>query len=236
MLLGVVVVALVAFLAWALIIPAPMPQALAAMQSDAQVGVEAGRWLTFRPAEGEPAAGLIVYPGGRVDYRAYAPAARAVAAEGYLVAIVPMPLNLAVLGSGRAAEVLRAFPEVRRWAVGGHSLGGAMAASFARRNPERVQGLVLWAAYPSGSDDLSRSALHVVSIYGTRDGLATLAKIEASRPLLPPDTRWVPVEGGNHAQFGWYGPQPGDNEAAITRDEQQAQIVSATAALLQTLE
>ena len=229
-------VALVAFLTWVLIIPAPMPPALDALRSDGRVRVQAGGWLTFRPAEGEPAAGWIVYPGGRVDYRAYAPAARAVAAEGYLVAIVPMPLNLAVFGSGRAADVLRAFPEVRRWAVGGHSLGGAMAASFARRNPERVQGLVLWAAYPSGSDDLSRSALHVVSIYGTRDGLATPAKIAASRALLPPDTRWVAIEGGNHAQFGWYGPQPGDNAAAITRDEQQAQIVDATVALLRALD
>jgi hypothetical protein len=102
-LLGGLGVALVAFLAWALIIPAPMALASAAMQSNGQVDVQAGGWLTFRPEGREPAAGLVVYPGGRVDYRAYAPAARATAGEAFLVAIVPMPLNLAVFGSGRAA-------------------------------------------------------------------------------------------------------------------------------------
>ena len=75
----------------------------------------------------------------------------------------------------------------------------------------------------------------MTSIYGTRDGLTTGDKIEASRPLLPPDTAWVAIEGGNHAQFGWYGPQSGDNPATISREDQQAQIVAATLALLLSL-
>ena len=224
-----------AFVAWATIIPAPMPQALAALQSDAQVSVLSSPWWVFRPQGQQPSTGLILYPGGRVNPRAYAPTARAIAAEGYLVAIVPMPLNLAVLGLERGGAVMDAFPEVQRWAVGGHSLGGSMAASFARRHPDQVSGLVLWASYPSGSDDLSASGLQVVSISGTRDGLSTPAKIEASRALLPATTRWVAIAGGNHAQFGWYGPQPGDNEATVSREEQQAQIVQATVDLLRSL-
>jgi hypothetical protein len=95
--------------------------------------------------------------------------------------------------------------------------------------------LVLWAAYPAESDDLSGQDLAVVSIYGTRDGLATPDKIDASRPLLPPDTRWVAIEGGNHARFGWYGPQNGDNPATISREDQQRQVVAATVNLLQQL-
>jgi hypothetical protein len=98
-----------------------------------------------------------------------------------------------------------------------------------------VAGLGLWAAYPAGSSDLSGRDLAVASIYGTRDGLATEEEIAASRPLLPPDTQWTAIEGGNHAQFGWYGPQSGDNEATISREEQQAQIVAATLELLQGL-
>ena len=98
-----------------------------------------------------------------------------------------------------------------------------------------VRGLVLWAAYPAGSDDLSGYQLATGSIYGTRDGLATLDEIDASRPLLPPDTQWTAIQGGNHAQFGWYGPQSGDNEATISREEQQAQIVEATLQLLRQL-
>ncbi|MFC2046593.1 alpha/beta hydrolase [Chloroflexota bacterium] len=226
----------VVLILWASTAATPMPEALVALESDARVHVETDPWLVFRPVDQDPNAGLILYPGGRVDPRAYAPTARALAEEGYLVVVVPMPLNLAVLAPGRAAEVMAAFPGMERWAVGGHSLGGAMAANFAHSNPEAVRGLVLWAAYPAGGDDLSGYQLAASSIYGTRDGLATPDKIDAARPLLPPDTQWTAIEGGNHAQFGWYGPQPGDNEATISREEQQAQIVAATLQLLLQLD
>ncbi|MDH4137642.1 MAG: alpha/beta hydrolase, partial [Anaerolineae bacterium] len=135
-----------------------------------------------------------------------------------------------------AAGVMAAFPEVERWVVGGHSLGGAMAARFAHRQPSAVQGLVLWASYPSASDDLSARDLVVASIYGTRDGLATGEKIAASRPLLPAETRWMAIAGGNHAQFGWYGPQSGDNPATISREAQQQEVIAATLILLIDLE
>jgi pimeloyl-ACP methyl ester carboxylesterase len=92
-------------------------------------------------------------------------------------------------------------------------MGGAMAANYAHRQPGKVQGLVLWATYPASGDYLSSYKLQVASIFGTRDGLATGTKIEASRPLLPAATHWVAIEGGNHGQFGWYGAQPGDQPA-----------------------
>jgi dienelactone hydrolase len=230
------ILGLAAFLIWAGAGPEPMPEALAALEPDGRVQVETEPWLVFRPADQDPSTGLVLYPGGRVDPRAYAPAARALAEEGYLVVIAPMPLNLAVLAPGRAAEVMAAFPGIESWAVGGHSLGGAMAANFAHGNPAAARGLVLWGAYPAAGDDLSGRQLAVSSIYGTRDGLATPEEIDASRPTLPPDTAWTAIEGGNHAQFGWYGPQPGDGQATISREEQGAQIVAATLGLLRQLE
>ena len=231
----VLALAVLIFVLWASIVPAPMPEAIAALQPDARVSIETSPWLVFQPADREPNAGLIVYPGGRVDPRSYAPAARAIAAEGYLVAVVPMPLHLAVLGAERAKGVIEAFPTIQHWAVGGHSLGGSMAAQFARKHPDLAQGLVLWASYPANADDLSTATLEVVSISGTQDGLSTPAKIEASRALLPPGTRWVAIEGGNHGQFGWYGSQYGDNKATITRQAQQEQVVAATVGLLREL-
>jgi hypothetical protein len=234
LLLFLPLLALVALVIWAA--TGPMPEALAALQSDDAVLVQTEPWLVFQPAGDVPATVLILYPGGRVDPRAYAPAARALAEEGHLVVIVPMPLDLAVFAPGRAAEVMAAFPGVQRWAVGGHSLGGAMAANYARANPEAVRGLVLWAAYPAASDDLWGCQLPASSIFGTRDGLAKPDKIDASRPLLPAHTHWTAIEGGNHAQFGWYGPQSGDNQATISREEQQKQIVAATLQLLQQLD
>ena len=233
---ALVLAAIGAFVAWGLTPAQPMPEALSALATDAHVEVSLDRWIVFTPREGAFETGLILYPGGRVDPRAYAPAARAIAEHGNRVVIVPMPLSLAVFGANRAAEVMRAFPETTRWAVGGHSLGGAMSALFADNNRQAVRGLVLWAAYPAESNDLSQAGLPVLSIYATSDGLATREKIDASRALLPSDTEWVAIEGGNHAQFGWYGAQAGDLPATITREAQQAQVVAATLRLLKAIE
>jgi hypothetical protein len=230
------VLALAGFLLWAGMPLEPMPEALEALKAgpEVQVSVQEGR-LVFLPEDEQPVTGFIFYPGGRVDPRAYAPAARAIASQGYLVALVPMPLNLAVFGADRAASVMESFPEIDRWAVGGHSLGGSMAARFARQHPDRVAGLVLWASYPADIDDLSGLDLRAASIYGTDDGLADQARLEGSRDLLPTGTRWTAVKGGNHAQFGWYGQQPGDKPAGISRQEQQEQVLLATLELLADL-
>jgi len=226
--LSLVAFLMLGFVIWGSIPAKPMPEALNAVQSDSTVGVETGKWLVFTPLASQPLTGLIFYPGGRVDYRAYAPAAHEIASLGYLVVIVHVPLNLAVFNPAAADEVLAAYPKIQHWAVGGHSLGGSMAANFIHFHPDNVQGLVLWASYPASSDDLSSSGLKVLSISGTLDGLSTPAKIVASRALLPADTTFVILEGGDHAQFGWYGPQSGDNPATFTRDDQQNQIGQAT--------
>ncbi|HBX67968.1 MAG TPA: alpha/beta hydrolase [Chloroflexi bacterium] len=216
--------------------PAPvMPEALPSLESDALVRVQTDPWLEFIPEGPNPTTGLIFYPGGLVQAEAYAPAARTIAEAGYLVVITPMPLNLAVLDVNAATEVIAAHPEIKHWAIGGHSLGGSMAAAFADGNPQ-IEGLALWASYPAGSNDLSGQSLAVTSIYGTQDGVAIPETVLAAQPLLPADTVWVPIEGGNHAQFGWYGPQKGDNPATISREAQQAQVVAATLEVLIKLE
>lgn len=230
--LGLLALLVGGFVLWGETPAKPMPEALTALQSDAQVTVTTGNWLIFEPANMQPEIGFIIYPGGRVDYRAYAPQAHAIAAQGYLVVIIHMPLNLAVTDAAAATDVIAAYPEIKHWAIGGHSLGGAMAANFVYVNPGLVDGLVLWAAYPASSNDLSNSVVRVVSISGTLDGLSTPDKIAASVPLLPIDTVWVPIEGGDHAQFGWYGVQPGDNPATISREDQQSQMIQATVEFL----
>ncbi len=237
-LLGLLIVLLLAvagFTAWAYTPLGPMTEATAALQSDAAVQVATSPWLTFTPTAVPPTTGFIFYPGGRVDARSYAPAARAIAAQGYLVVIVPMPFNLAVTNAGAAAGVIQAHPEIRHWAIGGHSLGGAMAANFVYTHPTAVQGLVFWAAYPADNNSLAERTLAIVSILGTRDGQANSGKFEATRKLLPSNTRYVSIEGGNHAQMGWYGPQPGDGDATIPRAAQQTQVVAETVALLASL-
>jgi hypothetical protein len=224
---------LAGFLVWALTPLGPMPEAMQALKSSADVIVETEDWYVFMSRDTIPDTGLILYPGGRVDPRSYTPVAHALSAEGYHVVIVPMPLNLAVLGVNKAEEVIAAYPEIKTWVVGGHSLGGSMAANYVKANPGIIDGLVLWASYPATSDDLSMVDVSVTSISATHDGLATSEDIAASKPFLPADTTWVIINGGNHAQFGWYGEQSGDNEAEITREEQQEHIIRATLDLLE---
>lgn len=214
-------------------LPAPMPEALAALASDERVTVETAPWLTFTPVAGA-STGLIFYPGGRVPPEAYAPPARAMAEAGYVVVVPSMPFGLAVLDANAASAIIDAHPEVERWVVGGHSLGGAMAAQYAGGN-EAVDGLVLWAAYPPGSTDLSEAGIAATSISGSEDGLTTADQIEASRTQLPADTAFIEIAGGNHAGFGWYGEQEGDGLASISREEQQRQSVAATLTLLESL-
>lgn len=234
---ALVLVAVGVFLVWAINPAQPEEQALDSLQSgDGARFEQVNGWLVFTPAESEPATGLILYPGGRVDYRAYAPHAREIARENFTVVVVPMPLNLAVLGINRAGDVINVFPEIESWAIGGHSLGGAMAAEYFNANPTRVNGLVLWASYPAANTDLSTSNRPVLSVFGSNDGLATLDDIANSRERLPASTTFVEITGGNHAGFGWYGQQNGDGVATLSKAEQQDQIVQATVAFLQTLD
>lgn len=226
----------VAFVAWGLTPLGPAGEALAALESDADVTVQdGGDWIVFTPAASTPLAGLILYPGGRVDHRSYAPVAQRIARRGYLVAIVRMPLSLAVFGIDRANGVIAAHPFVRHWVIGGHSLGGSMAASYARTHPHAVQGIAFWASYPASADDLSDTGLKGLSVYGSNDGILDREALNATLPLLPNGTVVRVIEGGNHARFGSYGPQPGDGTPTISAEEQQAAAADLTVEMLRTL-
>ena len=230
-----VVVALSGFIIWAETPSPPMEEAYTALLSDSHVSVLQGNWLVFEPNDNNYSTGFIFYPGGRVNYLAYAPYAHAIAAEGYLVVIVPMPLNFAIFGANAASDVIAAYPHVSAWAIGGHSLGGSMAAQYAHYNVDKIEGLVLWASYPASNLDLSKQNLVVVTIHGSNDGLVEIKQVVDSLKQLPSDTVRVEIEGGNHAQFGWYGTQSGDNPASISREQQQNQTVTSTINLLVTL-
>ncbi|HZW83512.1 MAG TPA: alpha/beta hydrolase [Candidatus Deferrimicrobium sp.] len=215
-LLAVMVVS-VGFVVWAETPPDPMPEAYAALKSDSAVTVTMDRWLVFTPVNSSSNVGFIIYPGGRVDYRSYAPQAHALAAQGYLTIIAPMLLNLAVFSENAANDVIASYPQVNSWAIGGHSLGGTIAAQFCYDNPGKIKGLVLWAAYPESGTNLTNSNLLVTTIHGSEDGLVSSSQIQDSLMQLPPSTVRVEIDGGNHAQFGWYGNQQGDSAAKISR-------------------
>ena len=185
--------------------------------------------ITLSPTAAPPVAGIVIYPGAQVDPRAYVPLALDLVEGGLEVVIVPMPDGYALGGFDRAADIIAARPDVARWFVGGHSMGGVMAAHFHKTHPGvDVAGLILWGAYTDPDDDLSGEDLPVLSIFGLKDGLVTPEEIEDGRDLLPDRTVFVPIRGGNHAQFGHYGTQEGDRTAAISPASQQEQISATT--------
>jgi len=228
---AVVVVLVGGFYAWTRVARyAAFPEAVAVAEAAERVR----GWTVFAP-EGEPTAGFVFYPGGLVDPVAYAPLLRRLADGGVLAVLVPMPLDLAVFGIGRAADVIAAYPNVDTWAIGGHSLGGAMAAEFVKGDPTAVDGIVLLASYPAASTDLSALPIRAVSTYGSENGQTPPAGFEDAMVRLPPGSELVEIEGGNHAGFGHYGPQAGDGVAAIDREEQQRQTAETVLAFLRDL-
>jgi hypothetical protein len=227
----------IVFLAWALTPLGPAPEALAALESNAMVTVQdRGEFIAFTPAGNIPVSGFILYPGGHIDYRSYAPVAQGIATRGYLVAVVKMPFSLAVFGVDRAGDVISAHPGIRYWVIGGHSLGGSAAASYAKAHPEKIGGVAFWASYPPSGDDLSATELKGLSTYGSDDGILDMGQYNATIPLLPPGTIRQVIEGGNHAQFGNYGLQPGDGTATIPTSDQQRQAADLTARLIRAVE
>jgi predicted alpha/beta-hydrolase family hydrolase len=192
----------------------------------------------FGPASGAAATtGLVLYPGGRVDPRAYAPLARAIASHGFAVVIVRMPLSLAFLDAAAAERARTEVPGITTWAIGGHSLGGVAASSYVAQHPRRMAGLVLLSSYPAEGTDLSaaqgpQGPLQALSVRGSEDRLTTAAKVEASKPRLPPETVYLVIEGGNHAQMGEYGPQSGDGAATIPAARQTRETADAVSLFL----
>lgn len=233
--LGILVIAIGAFIWWGLTPLGPSEEALGALASDETVTVTHtnASWV-FTPKTTPPTTGYIFYPGGHVDARSYALYARDVAVHGYLVVIPEMPLSLAVFGIQHANNVIQDYPKIQRWVIGGHSLGGAMACSYAASNPGKVQGLVLLAAYPASGTNLSSSGLRVASLVGTLDTVVNRNGLESGRTLLPGSTDYITLEGGNHAQFGSYGKQPGDTpDPTMSAAEQRKNAVTETIAVLE---
>ena len=162
--------------------------------------------------------GLIFYPGGKVEYTAYMPLMAACTERGILAVLVEMPFNLAVLDMNAADGIREQFPEIERWYIGGHSLGGSMAASYLAKNSEHFSGLLLLGSYSTAN--LQGLAVDVISLYGSNDGVMNREKYEKYKKNLPEGFAEVVIDGGNHAYFGMYGEQSGDGAAGISATEQ----------------
>lgn len=218
---------------WATFARPPLPEAVAALSSDDLVTVSDATWLTFTPQQAALDTGFIFYPGGRVDPQAYAGLMRTIAEAGHLVVVPSMPINMAIFNPNVANEIIAAYPEIERWVIGGHSVGGTAAALYVSGNPNQVAGLAIWSSYPADNSDISDRVIPVILLYGGNEIRVTDESVGARQHLLPPDTLYIKIEGGDHHQFGAYQLTSEPDLATISRESQHTQILAATLDLLQ---
>jgi len=219
-------------ISWATYARPPLPEALTALENDDLVEVTDDTWLVFDPAGGDELTGLIFYPGGRIDPRGYAPLLREIASEGYLVVVPSMPINMAIFDTNAAEEIINHFSGVENWVIAGHSVGGTSAAIYTSKNPDKIDGLAIWASYPANSADLSELNLPVYMIYGELDDGVDRQVVEEKKVLLPSDTVFIEISGGDHHQFGTYLTEPGEDRSTTPRHVQQGLIIQGTLDLL----
>ncbi|MFL2118386.1 alpha/beta hydrolase [Marinilactibacillus psychrotolerans] len=173
----------------------------------------------------KPIGNIVFYQGGLVETEAYLPLAKELSGEGFKVFIPVMPINLAITDSNVFEDIYKDYSSDLPWYIGGHSLGGTSALIYAEEHLEQLQGVLLLASYPSKSVDISSSELSVLSITASNDQILNQDNFLESKSLLPDDTEYQIIKGGNHSNFGYYGHQKGDGESEITRKEQQEAVV-----------
>lgn len=179
-----------------------------------------------------PRAGLIIYPGAFAEPRAYVGQYGQLAQNGIAVFVIRSPFNFALLDINRATRIINDNPTINNWYVAGHSLGGVTACQYAKNNQEKLSGLILLASYCNG--DAQNLTLPVLSISASKDGLATTEKINNNKSGLPPNTKYVVIDGANHTQFGSFAKtQGGDGQATIQEQSAREQILSAIKAFIQ---
>lgn len=176
-----------------------------------------GDYIFYPVNPAETKTGFIFYPGGKVKCEAYLPIVKALTEKGYLSILVYMPKELAVFNQKGAEKFIKQFSDVKHWFIGGHSLGGAIAASYAAKRDKTYDGIVLFAAY---STKKIKNDISVLSIFGSCDEVLAKDKYAKYKENLPADFMEIVIEGGCHSYFGDYGMQGGDGIPVITKEEQ----------------
>ncbi len=210
----------ISFLIYAQIYYHADSEAALALESDDLVTVtQTGYGFHFDgPSEDEA---MVFYPGAKVEETAYAPLLHALAEKGLDVCLVKMPFRMAVFGINKASSVMKEH-DYSHWYIGGHSMGGSMAASYASGHTDALDGVILLGAYPVKKLD---DSLSEVLIYGSEDHVLNRDRLSKGRSYAPDQYIEHVIEGGNHAYFGNYGEQKGDGTASVTRQRQQEETV-----------
>ena len=215
-LLGILLIGSISFFVWSQFSYKPTEEALSLVDDKKDED-----YIVF--GEKDAKIGVIFYQGAKVEAEAYSYLGEALAKDGHFVVMPKLPLNLAILGINEVGSVIEKYPEVQKWYVAGHSMGGAMISKYAFQHEEKVDGIIFLGSYPA--DDFSTKSIPMLSIYGEVDALATVEKIENNKKFMSKNTTMHMIKGGNHAHFGMYGEQKGDNASLITPKAQRDETV-----------
>jgi hypothetical protein len=198
---------------------------IAASEVRIELKNDAGQYIDIQPI-GDASTLFIFYPGGLVRPQAYEWLGVALAPLGVRTIIPVFTADLAVTAPNRADELTNKFSNYQRVIIGGHSLGGAMAARYALKNADKLNGLVLMGAFSANSDDLSVLNLATLVLAAEQDGLATLDEVQTGLARLPSDARLEVIAGSVHSFFGRYGPQRGDGIPTVPRAQAEEAILT----------
>ena len=173
---------------------------------------------------GDSGVGFIIYPGAKADERSYAYIAQQLNAEGHTAVIPNIPLHMSVWGPEQGLEIIEDNPEVEKWFLIGHSLGGLPISQIAAKQPEKLEGIAFVASLMIC--DLSDTDLSAIRITAEHDSVMPDKMMESNLDYLPENSTSVMIEGANHNQFGAYWHPGFDGKATITWKEQQDQMIS----------
>lgn len=196
---------------------------------------ETDQLISFSPVAKKKTV-FLFFPGALVEPTAYAPIARHAADAGFESHIIKMPWRMSTRGYQQIKTLFSLTDTTKHYVLAGPSQGGKMAAQFAHENKNVLAGLILMGTSHPRDIDLSSFTLSVVKLYATNDGLASLPEVFENKGKLPSHAQWVEIKGGNHAQFGYYGSQLGDDNATITREVQQSLVNQTVIGFLKAIE
>lgn len=188
----------------------------------------------FQPQQ-KTTTGIIIYPGAKVEPLAYGFIAKELQKQGYFVVIPRMRLNMAIFEEKKANHIIEKYNDIQTWVIGGHSLGGVVAASYTEKNPDHIAGLFFYASYPSKNVDFSMTNLPIFSIFAENDKVSPPEDIFKHQSNLSSIAVLHEIIGGNHAGFGMYGKQKDDGKATISNLQQQKQVAKQTGKWLERM-
>lgn len=216
----IVVITAILLIVVVLLIPYPAEQEyLNKVNSNQEITVnELNDWYELIPLESSGKEAIIFYPGGLVSANAYLYMLSEIAIEtNQSIYVAKFPLSLAITNINAADAIINNYPNIDTWTISGHSLGGSMACRYAKENTNKISTLIMLASYCDQS--ISDSNISTLTLYGSLNNGINDSVLLEYKKNLPANSITIVIPGMNHAQFGNYGPQRGDNQAVISNDE-----------------